>query len=419
MKSLVADQTSLYHSTTPSPPVPNLPSLPLNNSNNGFLSSTNISPLPSSFINLDQGDPVVFEAYWRKMSEKCKVEIKGCELLSYLSDLRSVCWFMMPELRDAIKRLHALVGNAETDDSHIVIGNGSTQLFQAALFALSSSFSSSSDDPINVVAAAPYYSEYEDQTDILRSRMHKWSGDAMKYDKNEAYIEVVTSPNNPDGSIRGPVVNKKKCGAEGKLIHDLAYYWPHYTPITHRANHDLMLFTFSKCTGHAGSRIGWAIVKDKEIAKKMTKFIQMSSIGVSKESQTRVAKIIEVLCDSYKNFKLGSKESDLFFEHSRLFMKQRWEKLREATKQNGYFSLPNFSRAYCNFTNESSETYPAFAWLKCKKDDADCESYLEKELKILVRGGTRFGSDPRYARLSMLGRGDDFDEFLKRLSKNI
>ena len=57
----------------------------------------------------------------------------------------------------------------------------------------------------------------------------------------------------------------------------------------------------------------------------------------------------------------------------------------------------------------------AFAWLKCNKDE-DCESYLEKKLKILVRGGTRFGSDPRYARLSLLGKGDDFGEFLERLS---
>lgn len=95
--------------------------------------------------------------------------------------------------------------------------------------------------------------EYKDAIGILQSRLFQWGGDAALYDENEPYIEVVTSPNNPDGTLRVPVA---KSAAEGKLIHDLAYYWPHYTPITHQADHDVMLFTFSKCTGHAGSRIG-------------------------------------------------------------------------------------------------------------------------------------------------------------------
>ncbi|XP_054822968.1 L-tryptophan--pyruvate aminotransferase 1-like [Prosopis cineraria] len=388
-----------------------LSAAPLNN--DGLSSSNTNAPLQNSFINLDQGDTVLFESYWRKMSDECAVVIKGCELLSYVSDNASVCWFMKPELRDVIKRLHALVGNAETQDGHIVIGNGSTQLFHASLFALSSS--SNSPNPINVVAASPYYSGYPDETDIVCSSLYKWSGDAKVYDKNEEYIEIVTSPNNPDGSLRRPVVNKK-LGREGKLIHDLAYYWPHYTPITHKANHDLMLFTFSKCTGHSGSRIGWAIVKDMDIAKKMTRYIVMNSIGVSKESQTRAAKIMEVLCDSYdQNFKLGSKNSELFFEYSKRLIKERWEKLREVIKENGDLILPKFPGAYCNFTKESSETYPAFAWLMCKKDE-DGVSYLEKELKVLARSGNRFGSGPRCTRINMLSRGDDFHEFLKRLS---
>lgn len=89
----------------------------------------------------------------------------------------------------------------------------------------------------------------------MRSGLYKWEGDAYTYDKEGPYIEIVTSPNNPDGTIRHSVVNQKG----GKLIHDLAYYWPQYTAITHPANHDIMLFTFSKCTGHAGTRIGLAI----------------------------------------------------------------------------------------------------------------------------------------------------------------
>ncbi|KAG5580674.1 hypothetical protein H5410_051301 [Solanum commersonii] len=46
-----------------------------------------------------------------------------------------------------------------------------------------------------------------------------------------------------------------------------------YTAITSIANHNVMLFTISKCTGHAGSRIGWAPVKDKEVVRKMTNFM--------------------------------------------------------------------------------------------------------------------------------------------------
>lgn len=94
---------------------------------------------------------------------------------------------------------------------------------------------------------------YPEVTDFLRSGLYKWEGDACKFDKDGPYIEMVTSPNNPDGFSREAVVNRD----EGKLVHDLAYYWPQYTPITAPADYDIMLFTVSKCTGHAGSRIGY------------------------------------------------------------------------------------------------------------------------------------------------------------------
>ncbi|XP_012834595.1 PREDICTED: tryptophan aminotransferase-related protein 2-like [Erythranthe guttata] len=120
--------------------------------------------------------------------------------------------------------------------------------------------------------------------DFSRSGLFKWSGDARTFDKDGPYIEMVTTPNNPDGFIIEPVLNR----AKGMPVHDLAYYWPQYTAINSSADHDIMLFTVSKCTGHAGSRIGWAIVKDEAVARKMVKFIEVSTIGVSKEPQKRV-----------------------------------------------------------------------------------------------------------------------------------
>lgn len=88
-------------------------------------------------------------------------------------------------------------------------------------------------------------------TDYLRSGLFKWAGDAGTF-KGDSYIEIICSPNNPDGFIKQSVLNSEK----GKTIHDLAYYWPQYTAITGPADHDIMLFTVSKCTGHAGTRLG-------------------------------------------------------------------------------------------------------------------------------------------------------------------
>lgn len=82
--------------------------------------------------------------------------ISGNDLMSYFSNPGNLCWFLMPELDHAIRRLHRVVGNAVIDDDRfIVVGTGSTQLFQALLYA----FSSPDElDPISVVAAAPFYS---------------------------------------------------------------------------------------------------------------------------------------------------------------------------------------------------------------------------------------------------------------------
>ncbi|KAL0421414.1 UNVERIFIED_CONTAM: Tryptophan aminotransferase-related protein 2 [Sesamum latifolium] len=71
-------------------------------------------------------------------------------------------------------------------------------------------------------------------------------------------------------------------------------------------------------------------------------------------------------------------------------------------------------RKFCNFTRDFTETYPAFAWLKCK-EGMDCEKLLRGH-KILTRSGRRFGSGAEYVRISILSRDEEFDLFLKRLS---
>ncbi|KAL9273206.1 Tryptophan aminotransferase-related protein [Drosera capensis] len=354
-------------------------------------------------INLDQGDPTMYEKFWRQAGDKATIVIPGWQAVSYFSDPNNVCWFLEPQLEKEILRVHRIIGNAVTDDRYVVVGTGSTQLFQAALYALSPQ---DGTGPISVVSATPYYSFHRQVIDYIKSGLYSWAGDAESFSDEGPYIEIVTSPNNPDGVMRQSMVNR----SGGMLIHDFAYYWPQYTPITHAADHDLMLFTASKSSGHAGMRVGWALVKDKGVAKRMAKFIELSSIGVSKDSQLRAAKILQVVSD-----RSGYASGLNLFEFSRNQMAQRWERLKRAVEDSGLFSLPEFPSEFCNYSKRSFKSQPAFAWLKCEGEIEDCESFL-REKKILTRGGKHFGMSPKYVRISMLDRDDTFHLFVKRLS---
>ncbi|KAK9054541.1 hypothetical protein SSX86_025619 [Deinandra increscens subsp. villosa] len=375
-------------------------------------------------INLDHGDPTMYEHFWKQKGQETTVVTSSWQHISYFSDIKNVCWFLEPGLMSAITRLHKVVGNAVTEGRHIVVGTGSSQLYQAALFALSPHNASR---PMNVVSAAPFYSSYPLMTDYLRSGLHKWAGDANEFSKQEPYIELVTSPNNPDGFTRQNVVK----GNKGILVHDLAYYWPQYTPILLPADYDIMLFTVSKSTGHAGTRIGidsskrkylhlgfilkchsWALVKDREIAKKMTTFIEINTIGVSKDSQIRAAKILQAISDSCDH--ANQKDAETFFDYSYKLMAQRWKEIREAVKKTKLFSLPNFPQETCTFSGRTFGQLPAFAWLRCEGEVDDCESFLRRN-KILTRGGKHFGGSTKYVRISMLSRENEFKLLIQRL----
>lgn len=97
----------------------------------------------------------MYEKYWQEMGEKTTIVIPGWQSLSYFSDISNLCWFLEPEFGREIVRLHNVVGNAITDARYIVVGTGSTQLYQAALYALSPP---DAPQPISVVSAVPYYS---------------------------------------------------------------------------------------------------------------------------------------------------------------------------------------------------------------------------------------------------------------------
>ncbi|KAG0500252.1 hypothetical protein HPP92_000324 [Vanilla planifolia] len=341
-------------------------------------SSGSLPASQDSVINLDHGDPTMYEKFWRETGSAADLLVlPGSRTVSYFSDVTNLCWFLEPDLASEIRRLHLVVGNAVVaDDSFIIVGTGSSQLFQAALFALSTSpeVVAASAGPVPVISSVPYYSSYPAAADLLRSRLFRWAGDTSSFKQsNKPYIEVVCSPSNPDGSMKATSVGS----SNGKVIHDLAYYWPQYTAITGPANHDIMLFTVSKCTGHAGMRLGWALVRHRDVAKRMVKFMEVSTIGVSRDSQLRAGKILKAVSDGYK---LNSTEVSTakLFHFSRNKMVDRWGRLRDAVASTGAFSLPQFQPEYCNFMKEV--TFPS----------PECNCYVSHGFVLFYQNDERF-----------------------------
>ncbi|KAL5843657.1 hypothetical protein ACOSQ4_009615 [Xanthoceras sorbifolium] len=358
--------------------------------------------LPDCDCNADGGDPLFLEPFWMQNAASSALVVAGWHRMSYsFKD----SYFISQELETHIRKLHAIVGNAVTDKRFIVFGAGSTQLLNAAVHALSPDNSSS---PARVVASIPFYPLYELQTEYFQSVDFQFQGDTSLWknssDTSVNLIEFVTAPNNPDGQMNKAVLR----GPNAKAIYDHAYYWPHYTPITAPADKPLMIFTTSKLTGHAGSRFGWAVVKDEGVYQKMIQHMSVNTMGVSKDTQLRVLKLLKAVLES---------EGRKIFEFGHNTMSNRWKKLSNIISLSNRFSLQEIPPQYCTFFNKVRASSPAFAWVKCEREeDKNCYEVL-KAAKIISRAGSIFQGQDQYVRLSLLRTQDDFDLLIHRLNK--
>lgn len=349
----------------------------------------------------DSGDPTFLEPFWMKNAARSAVVIAGWHRLSYSFPDKS---YISPQLENHIRKLHSIAKNAVAEDKYIVYGTGSTQLLSAAVFALSINLSS----PAQVVAEPPYYPAYRTQTNYFETARFEFNATILMknisdIDDGDEVIEFVTSPNNPDGKLKKAVLE----GPNVKTIYDHAYYWPHFSAIPAPADEDLMIFTLSKLTGHAGSRFGWALVRDKSVYENMVNYISLAELGTSRETQLRSLQLLKTILH-------GNGTQIFYFAYNT--MRQRWLKLTQIFSSSNRFQIQEIPDQFCNFFNQIRGPSPAYAWLKCvREEDSNCTAVLDAA-KILGRQGRLFDSDARYVRLSLIKRNDDFDLLLSRLS---
>lgn len=363
---------------------------------------------------VDTGDPLIFQPYWRQNSEASAVLIPGWYRMGY-----EIFCPLVPALENEIRALHKMVGNAVTEGRYILIGTGETQLMMAAY----STFSLDAQGlPVNVFASPPYYDAYERQVKTIQPGSATWGKPSPDVEShaNGVPLEIVISPNNPDGSLRTSVFKDPRT----RTIYDHTYFWPHYTPITGPLDHDLMLFTLSKLTGHAGSRIGWAIIKDFALYEKMLLSVRLNSVGVSHESQLRAAQLLRSVREGYSkaaNPALGRLPMEyaaqqLIFHYGHTKIRNRWDRMIRVFQGSDRFRIEqDFEPNYCNFFKEIVQPGPAFAWIRCEREeDESCVSLFE-EAGIVGRGGERCGMTDRHVRLSMMSADFAFENLLNHV----
>jgi len=99
------------------------------------------------------GTPLIFEDYWVAHPE-AETVLRPSYHIGYGDE--------MPRLEHAVRELHAMVGNADLRGQHIVFGIGSTELINAALYALATTCGHADADGAapssRVWAEPPYYS---------------------------------------------------------------------------------------------------------------------------------------------------------------------------------------------------------------------------------------------------------------------
>lgn len=232
-------------------------------------------------LQMGYGNPAFLHPYWKN-----KQFNPNAQPLSYMIGGST-------SLKTTIAELHEKYGNADVEDKQIVIGNGATQVLIALLHSLGKP----------CWANSPYFNRFPIFADYA----------GVQWDSGKDNVQIITVPNNPDGSTDYIQYSKT-------AIYDLSYHWEQYGHVT-KFNKDIMVFSLAKATGHASTRIGWAVIKDPELATQVENYIEHSTAGVSAEAQYKAESILKTQMTLLDN------ESSTVFHYGKEVLKKRWDSI--------------------------------------------------------------------------------------------
>ncbi|WKA10406.1 hypothetical protein VitviT2T_027978 [Vitis vinifera] len=75
------------------------------------VTSTKIKDDNKRVINLDHGNPTMYERFWQQMGDITTIVISRWQSMSYSSDVKNLYWFLETEFAKQVIRLYKIMGN--------------------------------------------------------------------------------------------------------------------------------------------------------------------------------------------------------------------------------------------------------------------------------------------------------------------
>lgn len=94
------------------------------------------------------------------------------------------------------------------------------------------------------------------------------------------------------------------------------------------------------------------MIKDESVYEKMTTHMQLNTMGVSRDTQLRVSKLLNTIIES---------KGREIFEFGHNVMKSRWEKLNKVVSLSDRFSLQKIPPEYCNYFKSVRDSSPGMS----------------------------------------------------------
>lgn len=335
----------------------------------------------SSFIDLGLGQTHL----WSEFGPSC-IQVEP------FSNLYQLKPFDDPNRKELISKIvewHKKNNNLYYQNFAVVFGLGSSQLISALVYSIvKHMISHPSSTHLYIVQQRPFYPFYQNLVKNAVQHLVKsihFVDFVEKKQFNDFIIEMVCSPNNPDGKMMQSIQKNANV-----VVHDGAYDWPCYQSDSYynsnwiQKSNTLVLsvYTFSKSLGLSGQRCGYAFVPPSLLSL-TEEFITNQTLGLCSGGLS--------ICFSFLKqvniFHLQNKMEHLLIQRFDLLFELLNKKLHILSKRG-----------------------TAYLWVY--KFNTNLKNWFASK-NINVLEGSLFGLSDEFARINLMAKQEDLNLFVQ------